>query len=84
MNGVFLCITWHARLTSFFDNFPFSFDSFSEKGPLLAKALAEIGRGVEAARRRRERHLYSAKALAVVWVALVAVGVATSSSHPIG
>lgn len=56
----------------------------ASQGPLLARALTEIDRGIEAAAGRRSAHLRAAKALAVLWVALVAGGAVASADGPIG
>ncbi|CAM9093323.1 unnamed protein product, partial [Hapterophycus canaliculatus] len=67
--------SWHSQST-FGGNFP--------QGPLLARALAEIDRGIEEASKRRRSHLRKAKALAVLWVALVSGGAVTKSDTLIG
>ena len=54
------------------------------QGPLFARALAEIDRGIEAAAGRRSAHLRAAKALAVLWVALVTGGAVASADGPMG
>lgn len=54
------------------------------QGPLLARALTEIDRGIEAATARREHHIYTAKALAALWVALLAGAAFASSDGPMG
>ncbi|CAM9762294.1 unnamed protein product [Pylaiella littoralis] len=54
------------------------------QGPLLARALTEIDRGVEAASARRNYHLRAAKALAVVWIALLAGGAVAKADGLMG
>eukprot|EP00752_Nemacystus_decipiens_P003943 g3611.t1 len=54
------------------------------QGPLLARALTEIDRGIEAASARRISHFRSAKALVVLWMALLAGGALAKSDGPLG
>eukprot|EP00903_Cladosiphon_okamuranus_P006562 g6410.t1 len=54
------------------------------QGPLLARALTEIDRGIEASSTRRVSHLRSAKALAVLWISLLAGGALAKSDGPMG
>eukprot|EP00904_Undaria_pinnatifida_P010572 jgi/Undpi1/6645/HiC_scaffold_20.g09124.m1 len=54
------------------------------QGPLLARALTEIDRGIEMATARRIHHLRSAKAVIIVWVALVAGSAVATSDGALG
>ncbi|CAN0509258.1 unnamed protein product, partial [Ectocarpus sp. 12 AP-2014] len=54
------------------------------QGPLLARALTEIDRGIEEASNRRTSHLRTAKALATLWLALLAGGAMAKSDGSIG
>ncbi|CBN75863.1 similar to neutral Sphingomyelinase, putative [Ectocarpus siliculosus] len=54
------------------------------QGPLLARALTEIDRGIEEASNRRTCHLRTAKALATLWLALLAGGAVAKSDGLMG
>ncbi|CAM9736402.1 unnamed protein product [Ectocarpus sp. 8 AP-2014] len=54
------------------------------QGPLLARALTEIDRGIEEASNRRTSHLRAAKALATFWLALLAGGAVAKSDGSMG
>ncbi|CAM9802568.1 unnamed protein product [Ectocarpus sp. 12 AP-2014] len=54
------------------------------QGPLLARALTEIDRGIEEASNRRTSHLRTAKALATLWLALLAGGAVAKSDGSMG
>ncbi|CAM9175811.1 unnamed protein product [Ascophyllum nodosum] len=53
------------------------------QGPLLARALTEIDRGIEEATARRLSHLFFFKALMILWLIIVAGGVAAGWQTPL-